>query len=275
MFGQNSIQKVVLIVIMILLVLSFLLPSVSHYVRYQAYKWFQVGIHSLLNYQTKHFYVWKSENFIIKYSDKDKDSISQIAEMTERYYAALNEKFADRHESEKILMVIYPDQESLNRSFGWAGDKSIDGVYWAGSIRLVSMSDMLDDLPISHELTHLLIDEWTRGNYTRWLSEGLAQYFEDKIAGYRLDEPLPEEKKKPYSLEQLGVDFDRMDNQMLAYWQSLQTVDYLISQYGIEKMQDMLTTLGEGTKTEQALKHIYGLDINELEKKTAIWISLE
>lgn len=275
MSAQYSIQKVFLIVLIILLVFVFLVPSLSLYVRYNAYKMLQTGIKILLNYQTQDFNVLNSENFIIKYTEKDSDSISAIAETAEKYYTALNERFVIEKQAEKILIVIFPNQKTLNRSFGLTGDKSIDGAYWAGSIRLLSMSGSIDELPISHELTHLLIDEKTRGNYTRWLSEGLAQYYEAKLAGYNLDEPLPEEKKNLYTLDQLGSDFDKRENQLLAYWQSLQTVNYLIERFGLEKMHELLDTLGQGTNTDSAFELIYGLKIKELEKQTADWISGE
>lgn len=272
---QNGIQKIFLIVLIILLVFVFSTPSLFAHIRYNAYRLFQTGIKILLNYQTQDFYVLNSENFIIKYTEKDSGSIAAIAKTAEKYYAALNESFINQKQGEKILIVIFPDQETLNKSFGLTGDKSIDGAYWAGSIRLLSMSGAINELPISHELTHLLIDERTRGNYARWLSEGLAQYYEAQLAGYNLEEPLPEEKKNLYALDRLGSDFDKQENQLLAYWQSLQTVNYLIDRHGIEKMHELLDTLGQGNNLDNAFELIYRLKIKELEKQTADWISGE
>ena len=82
----------------------------------------------------------------------------------------------------------------------------------------------------------------TRGNYSRWLTEGLAQYIERDFTGFVLAEPLPEEKKDIYSLTQLDRTFDQRPNQVLAYWQSLETVDYLIEQHGMEKMVNLMSS---------------------------------
>jgi hypothetical protein len=243
-------------------------------------------VKTYLNYQTRDFNEWNSENFIIKYTDKDKEIITFTVDVIENYYNAVKTQLAYSPKDEKILVVIYPNQEALNGSFGWEGDKSAAGVYWAGTIRLLSpfgwyqdvneeviiKEALLKEIPISHELTHRLIDVWTKGNYTRWLTEGVAQYIEKKVAGFRLDEPLPKDKEKLYLLQNLDRDFDLQENQLLAYWQSLQTVEYLIENYGMNKLQRLLDTLGNGMKTNKAIAHIYGLSINELENKTMDYI---
>jgi hypothetical protein len=116
---------------------------------------------------------------------------------------------------------------------------------------------------------------WTQGNYTRWLTEGLAQHIEEKVVGFRLDEPFPKDKETLYSLKNLDRDFDRQENQLLAYWQSLQTVQFLIDKYGMDKMQELLSVLSKGIKTNYAIEQVYGLNINELESKTQEYIQRE
>ncbi len=65
------------------------------------------------------------------------------------------------------------------------------GSIWAGLIRVLSPRAWMGDTPVSQqqqvfqsqgpvadEYTHLLVDYKTGGNYTLWLTEGLAQYAE-------------------------------------------------------------------------------------------------
>jgi len=287
--GQNNLLRIVVIITIILLSVYILVPSLPFFMRSYSYKCFQSVVKAYLNYQTREFNVLKSENFIIKYTDLDKEIISFTADVIEDHYQSAKTQLSYYPEDEKILVVIYPNQEELNGSFGWEGDKSASGAYWAGSIRLLSpygwdedvkeeriiQETLIKVLPISHELSHRLIDVWTQGNYTRWLTEGLAQHIEEKVVGFRLDEPFPKDKETLYSLKNLDRDFDRQENQLLAYWQSLQTVQFLIDKYGMDKMQELLSVLSKGIKTNYAIEQVYGLNINELESKTQEYIQRE
>ncbi|MCR4440621.1 MAG: peptidase MA family metallohydrolase [Peptococcaceae bacterium] len=232
-----------------------------------------------LDYQTKNYYELQSEHFLLKYSAADKSAAHLTAEKAEEYLNSAKRILLDDSEEGRILLVLYPDRDSLNGSFGWGSDKSAAGVYWAGSIVLLSprawksgktseeeMKNILaHQVPLSHELTHLLVDRQTGGNYCRWLTEGLAQYVEEKIAGFRLKEPLPEERENLYPLDGLEKNFDRQENQELAYWQSLQTVKFLLDEHGMVKMQELLAVLGKGARIEEALNSVYGLDRVKLE----------
>ena len=114
----------------------------------------------------------------------------------------------------KSLVLIYPTREALGKSFGWAADQSAMGVYWAGVIRVLSPMAWVESAvtsevekefrssgPMVHEYTHLVVDYITRGNYTRWLTEGVAQYVERDITGFVLSEPLIRFEEEWFPLE--------------------------------------------------------------------------
>mgnify|MGYP000909554930 CR=1 FL=1 len=240
------------------------------------------GANLYLNLQTQDYQTLEGENFSIKYSQQDENIAQFILYGMEEFYPKVQTVLRYKPAvQKKIPIVVYPDRAALNKSFGWGGDKSAVGVYWAGNICLLSPNALLsgsidmDKLqevylregPFTHELVHYLVDEMTRGNYSRWLTEGLAQYIERDFTGFVLAEPLPEEKKDIYSLTQLDRTFDQRPNQVLAYWQSLETVDYLIEQHGMEKMDQLLTGLGKGEVFTTAIQKVYDMSITELDEK--------
>ncbi|MDX9872748.1 MAG: peptidase MA family metallohydrolase [Clostridia bacterium] len=281
MFEYRRVLRIFILVTIAALFLNvsaFLSPSLRAF----ALQGLQEGVKVGLDWQTRDYQTVSTENFIIKYTPQDEDIIPKAAEVLEDYYTKARSILAyGGAKPKEILVIVYPNQDTLNSSFGMTGDKSTAGIYWAGTIRLLSPRGwsedaaeaelkkiLRQDLPISHELTHFIVDEWTRGNYSRWLTEGLAQYVEEKVAGFTLEEPGPDAKAEPYGLTQLESGFDSAGDQTLAYWQSLQAVAYLIDQHGADKMGQLLDTLRQGAQTEEAIRTVYGLSYAELEQES-------
>lgn len=270
-------QHKIFAIVLIMLILVFIING--QYLRVLAHSAFKNIISKYLALQTKDFKVLEGENFIVKYTDKDANSADLILKTAEEYLILVQSKLKySVANDKKILLVVYPDAAALNKSFGWAGDKSAVGVYWAGSIRLLSPRDWLNGYemklaeafrqngPLSHELVHLLIDQQTKGNYTRWLTEGIAQYIEEEITGFTLQEPSQQDMKVFYSFEELDKKFDALPNEALAYWQSLEFIRYLVRLHGIDKIHEVLTELESGDSVKTAFFKIYGVSLQELEE---------
>jgi len=278
--GAGQVLKIAVIFVIILLFISFLSFGLPFSLRTSIYKVFKKGAYMLINYQTASFGTLESEHFVLKYSKEDRDISAFVLDTAEKYCLAVREMM-NYWPEQRGLIIIYHDQKDLNKSFGWAADKSTAGAYWAGSIRILSphawsgkeedadsiRTAFLKQGPLSHELTHYIIDEMTGGNYSRWLSEGLAQYVEEKTTGFHLDEPPLKQQKNPYPLALLEREYDKLPDQTLVYWQSLQVVRYLIDGYGMEQMHVMLALLGKGADMEEALQKTYSMSVSELETK--------
>ncbi|QNB47127.1 hypothetical protein BR63_12895 [Thermanaerosceptrum fracticalcis] len=281
-------KSVIAVLIFFIIVSSFTGRGWAE-IRTLPYQILKKGISLYVNYQTKDFEVKESHNFIVKYTSADADMAGLITETAETYYHQVGKYLGYNPPAQKIPLIIYPDSDSFNDSFGMKGDKSAVGVYWAGSIRLLSPHAWLPrelpgperevlfkkDGPLSHELTHLFIDYQTKGNYTRWLTEGIAQYVEREITGFTLDEPLRSKRSKLYPLTSLDGEFDQQPDQILAYWQSLKTVDYLIDHYGPEKIHELLKALAQGFRINEAFSKVYGINLSTLEKNVKDYIDTE
>src|SRR4030043_363398 len=121
-----------------------------------------------------------------------------------------------------------------------------------------------------HELTHLIVRQATFSPYGElpiWLDEGLAMYNEgDLDPAFRsaLEQAILEDEL--ISVRSLCSPFSAYaDKARLSYAQSYSLVEYLLDNYGQEKMLDLLTVLKQGNTYDEALTEVYGFDINGLD----------
>lgn len=156
------------------------------------------------SWKTAHFLQKDSEHFQIRYSVVDEDYVKVIEDTAEDAYMRVTNLF-DYEPVEKSIIIVYPDSVSLAKSFGWEKDQKAMGVYWAGTIRLLSPQQWISPIddwsavfaregPMYHEFAHLLVDDITGGNYSRWFTEGIAQYVEKKITGFEFPPPVKGEQ---------------------------------------------------------------------------------
>jgi len=235
-----------------------------------------------LDLKTYHWYVIDGENFRVKYQPVDADVARLVLRTAEEICQAVNEMLAYRPE-EPVYVYIYPTKETLNKSFGWDASVNAMGVYWAGTIRILSPLEWVEDEeqletifresgPLVHEYAHLLVDYRTQGNYPRWLTEGIAQYVERELTGYLLA-ATGEGQGNWYSLKDMDEDFDLLPDQSLAYQQSLWAVDYLVELKGFDGVLALLEELAAGKKISEALEAVLGQDLDTFEVSLKRWVT--
>jgi hypothetical protein len=104
------------------------------------------------------------------------------------------------------------------------------------------LSNEKEGPPIKHELMHMITTS-TWGNPDRtsfWMNEGLAAFAENRCNAYN-DEQIYRfllEDKLLLPMDSLAADFYR-EPDMIAYHQAAFMVEYLLSNYGIEKFKDL------------------------------------
>jgi len=123
---------------------------------------------------------------------------------------------------------------------------------------------------IAHELTHLVIHQMTLNPYSdlpTWLDEGLAMYSEGVLGiAFRtyLDKAIAEDSL--ISVRSLSSPFSAYAEQSyLSYAQSYSLVEFLINDYGRDRMLELLDTFREGSCYDAALNKVYGFDIDGLD----------
>ncbi|SDF65931.1 peptidase MA family metallohydrolase [Sporolituus thermophilus] len=231
-------------------------------------------------YQTRDMAVYETPHFIIKYTAADADTVAMLATAAEAAYGPVTQ--ALRYEpAEKTLLLVYPDRQQLNQAFGWSGDQSAMGVYWGGVIRILSphvwlkagesTKEFIHKGPMVHEFTHLVFDHMTSGNYTRWFTEGLAQYMEYRANGYEWLTPRNKLTGKLYTMAELDENFDNLPEQSLAYREALAAVRYIAEVHGEDKLMAIIADLQKGRSTEAAITGALGMDYQAFEQAWQRW----
>jgi hypothetical protein len=176
----------------------------------------------------------------------------------------------------QVPVVVCREQEELNRLFGWPADEGTMGVYWAGTVWVLSPSswgtangavreeEFFRSGPIVHEAAHLMVDYQTRGNYPRWLTEGLAQEVERRLVGFSVEPPQAVVSWYPFFMLER---FDSLPDQRVAYYQSFLMVQYLLRHGGEAGLAALLATLGQGQSFDRALEEVMGYGVSEFEAR--------
>lgn len=224
-----------------------------------------------IRFNTAQFQEMQTEHFKIKYTQTDDDYVNIIADSAEQAYSQVSDKM-NADGQQKTTIVVYPNSRSLAKSFGWDKNEKALGVYWAGTIRILSPHEWLKqsyneeefqtDGPLVHEYVHLIVDDMTKGNYNRWWTEGVAQYIEKQITGFQFEDPQDITAGQLYTFQELDKNFDELDQQ-ISYWESRKAVEFIANQYGEEKIYEVMNYLAQGDTLYQAIEKATGTDFND------------
>ena len=174
-----------------------------------------------------------------------------------------------------VSLYIYANSTDLQGSMifpqEWTGGVAFTGY---GIIAIGITPTAASDLAwgkkaISHELTHLVVNQVTFNPYNQvppWLDEGLAMNSEGELEQNFVDVLANAEANNTLiSVRSLSSPFSAYtDQSLLAYAESHEIVGYLINEYGRGKMFEMLGAFKEGSGYDEALKSVYGFDMDGL-----------
>lgn len=241
-------------------------------IKVQVYPLLRELQHEIIIYKTKDYHIKETEHFIIKYEKYDKEMIDLVAKAAEEKYIEVTKMF-EYTPKDKITVIVYDDAQKLMKNTNLEQSKPPMGVYYASTIQILSprlwvpsdqnMEDVfLNQGPMVHEVTHLLVDDLARGNYPLWFTEGMALYQEYVQTGYEWGKNLNYDGA-PFTVEQLTNDFGSL-NEMLAYKRSFELVRSLAEREGFEKLNQLLRELKKGESFENAHQLVYGRSVNSI-----------
>ncbi|MBM4446903.1 MAG: peptidase MA domain-containing protein [Chloroflexi bacterium] len=127
---------------------------------------------------------------------------------------------------------------------------------------------------LAHELGHMVTHQITFSPYgavlPTWLDEGLAMHAEGEPDPY-LQAWLKKAttQQKLISVRSLSSPFSaKTEEAYISYAESQSLVEFLIQNYGKDKMLHLLNLLKEGNSCDEALTEVYGFDQDGLD---ALW----
>lgn len=278
---RSRIAKIIAAVFVVLLPILWRIPVGAKFYCYGTVREL-VKIHAIIS--SWNMSKLTSEHFFVKYLPEDRLEAQLVLETAELFYQPVTEDFNYTPRG-KIPIILYSSKQELNKSFGWEASESAMGVYWAGVIRVLSPRAWVDETetfrvkevfvssgPMAHELTHLMVDYLTGGNYPRWFTEGVAQYEEYKLTGFAFSDATGSLKPPLYSMRELNLDFDQLPNQTRAYSQSLAAVQYIVNHYGEAALEHLIKELGLGHSFSQAMEKVLHLNDTQFEACWQEWV---
>jgi hypothetical protein len=129
-----------------------------------------------------------------------------------------------------------------------------------------------------HELAHNVIYQVVFNPYNDlpvWLNEGLAMYSEGALDP-QYTGPLSNAVSNStlLSVRTICSPFSAYtEKSLLSYAESFSLVDYLIYNYGSDKMSELLNTFKQGSTFDSAFLKVYGFDIDELNALWKPWVT--
>jgi hypothetical protein len=171
-----------------------------------------------------------------------------------------------------VRLYIYANSTDLRGSMIFPQDWS-GGVAFTryGCIAIGISSSNIDwgKRAIAHELTHLITEQMTLNPYNdtpTWLDEGLAMYNEGPMQlTFTNNLNLAIQENRLISVRSLSSPFSAYSSiSYVSYAESYSIVDYLIRNYGKDKMSALLDTFRQGSTYDGALKKVYGFDMDGL-----------
>ena len=124
----------------------------------------------------------------------------------------------------------------------------------------------------AHEMTHVLVGDYTfscLGSIPTWLNEGLAVYGEggpDASETAYFEQNQKDNSLLTFKVLSGGFSEDP-DTADLSYSQSYYMVDYLVKNYGKEKMLRLLSDLKDGMEINDSLQDTYGFNLAGFEEE--------
>lgn len=215
------------------------------------------------------------EKAIIHYYGKSKNLAETLLQRAEEAIARLGEEIGVSVER-PVHIYLYEDQQDMQvalpvRSEGFDSRVLTLGVAVSEDTLLLLGAHADVEQTIAHEISHLIVGMATDNPYTdlpRWLDEGLAMYAEGSLPldnrralerAIRDDRLLSIRSMSSYSGQVGQVD--------LFYGQAYSVVDFLLREYGRDKMSALLQVFAQGALQEDALQQVYGFGLDELDTR--------
>lgn len=218
-------------------------------------------------------YAWQElhhGDLVVVWHDINRKHVEKVVLEAEKRLVQAKAFFGIDNATEMKAIIVNNTREAQS-TFPFSSDtakrRHIFGGFAFGEYGLFMMHGINVDTMV-HEATHLLLDQLTNSKRTRmpdWLNEGLAMQFESDSGVHIATVRNAVLKDRLLKLKNMGSVPGKPQDIRIFYAQSWSTVDYLIANYGRDRIRSLLTMINSGEKVERALGLVYGISIDELD----------
>ncbi|MFB0546850.1 MAG: peptidase MA family metallohydrolase [Anaerolineae bacterium] len=182
---------------------------------------------------------------------------------------------------EPVKIFVYQTKTEMSQAIPSRSERFDEMIITLGMVVADDTMLLLGTAPgveetIAHELSHVVVGLATKnplGDIPRWLDEGLAMYTEGELPpgnaaalerAIHLNELISVRSLSAYTGQAEQVD--------LFYGEVYSLIDFMLKEYGKEKMAKLLAVFKEGAHQEDALQEVYGFGLDELDAQWRAYI---
>ena len=222
----------------------------------------------ILRREIESFASVETGDFIIRLPQEEAEIYGdRVVEILTEAKEILGEKYGLVIE-EPTLVEFYPNQQDFAiRSFGSLGGQGLLGVCFGSVVTMNSPGSVTAgknnwEATLWHEYCHVITLTATNNKMPRWLSEGISVYEEiqrNPLWGQEMTPSyrkmiLEEQALTPISeMSQAFFQAKSGQHMMFAYYQSMLVVEYIVENYGLESLRNILSDLGDGVLINDAI----------------------
>jgi tetratricopeptide (TPR) repeat protein len=226
------------------------------------------------------FQTLTNQDFIVRMSPREAALYGdRVLDLLQRAKARLTEKYGVQIE-QPTTIEIFPEQKDFGvRTFGMPLNPGFLGVCFGHVITANSPASQAGhpanwEAVLWHEFCHVVTLQLTKNKMPRWLSEGISVYEEcqaNPIWGQAMNPHYRElilgDGLTPVGKLSAAFMSSKKDaNIQFAYFESELVVEYLVQNYGLDSLKQILADLGAGVEINAAIaKHTAPLDKIEKE----------
>lgn len=232
--------------------------------------------------QYQRFATLTNEHFTVRMGARDAEIFgASVLDLLNRARHVLVTKYGATLEQTTLVEIFDDPRDFAVRTFGMPGNPGYLGVCFGDVVTANSPSSPAGkstawESVLWHEFCHVVTLNMTKNKMPRWLSEGISVYEELEIDPSWGQRMIPDYRAfiladKMHPVSDLSSAFltagSNLDLQF-AYYQSALVVEFLVKEYGFEKLKLILNDLGEGTEINEAIAR-HTEPIKEIDEKFA------
>lgn len=225
-----------------------------------------------------------TEHFEVRMSARDSDVLwPYMKPLIEENWDTLSAKYGFEPEGPILIEVFERTEDFAVRSVGLPDIGPLVGICFGKVVTLISPGTLNANWQeiLWHELAHVFTLQLTNNRMPRWLSEGISVWEEHEARpewgrrqGIELVRAAQLEKLLPVANLNEGFTGANSNEDLgFAYFQSYLVVDYIASDFGFEKLLELVKQYAFIKKESDMFSAVFGMPIEEFDAGFRDWIN--